>query len=176
VTDPTADTQPPGSGGLRIREAVRALVIDPDDRVLLVRFEFPDGIVWASPGGGMEPDEDHETALRRELDEELGIGATADIGPPVWERTHIFPFVSGLWDGQHEIAFLVRTPRFEPQPHLTPEELAAEFVMELRWWTVDELHAFETSDDAWFAPRRLPELVAEVVANGPPPEPLDVGV
>ena len=30
------------SDALRIREAVRALLIDPDDRVLLVRFEFPE--------------------------------------------------------------------------------------------------------------------------------------
>ena len=59
----------PGSE-LRIREAVRALVIDPDDRVLLVRFEFPNtGTHWATPGGGVEPGETDHQALRRELDE-----------------------------------------------------------------------------------------------------------
>ncbi|MFM7686187.1 MAG: NUDIX domain-containing protein, partial [Actinomycetota bacterium] len=46
----------PSTDGLRIRDAVRALVLDPDDRILMVRFEFPDaGTRWALPGGGIEP-------------------------------------------------------------------------------------------------------------------------
>ena len=69
---------------LRIREAARALVLDPEDRVLLVRWELPgpDGLVhvWGTPGGGVEADEDFETALRREVAEELGLDAVT-IGP-----------------------------------------------------------------------------------------------
>ena len=39
----------------RIRSAARAVVLDPDDRVLLVRFVFPNtGERWALPGGGLE--------------------------------------------------------------------------------------------------------------------------
>ncbi|MDP9465373.1 MAG: NUDIX domain-containing protein, partial [Actinomycetota bacterium] len=71
--------------GLRIRQAVRALVIDPDQRVLLVRFEFPTATRWALPGGGLEPGEDHLDALRRELEEELGL-VDAVIGPQIWHR------------------------------------------------------------------------------------------
>ena len=68
---------------LRIREAARALVLDPDDRVLLVRFEFPvTGTRWALPGGGLEPGETHVEALRRELVEEVGLHGAA-IGPHV---------------------------------------------------------------------------------------------
>jgi len=55
---------------LRIRPAARAIVLDPDDRILLVRFEFPDGMFWATPGGGIEPGETPEEAVRRELAEE----------------------------------------------------------------------------------------------------------
>ena len=133
--------------GLRIREGVRALVVDPDDRVLLVRWELPgpDGPVhvWGAPGGGVEADEDLETALRREVDEELGFDPVT-IGPLVWVRTHIVPFISGLWDGQHDHFFLVRTDAFEPKPLLTREQLAAEHLMEIRWWTPDELAAVRT--------------------------------
>jgi len=32
---------------LRIRPAARAIVLDPDDRILLVRFQFPHGTFWA---------------------------------------------------------------------------------------------------------------------------------
>ena len=40
---------------LRLREAARAVILDPGGRILLVRFEFPDRSIWACPGGGLEP-------------------------------------------------------------------------------------------------------------------------
>ena len=156
---------------LRLRQGVRAVVLDPDDRILLVRFEFPDTIFWATPGGGLEPHETHEEALLRELEEEVGLTDIV-LGPLIWTRTHVEPFASGLWDGQAERFFLLRTPRFEPAPRQTWEQLAAEWVTDVRWWTQEELAAA----DGKFAPRRLPELVAALLRDGPPGEPLDVGV
>ena len=82
------------------------------------------------------------------------------------------PFESGLWDGQVERFVLVRVPAFEPAPRFTVEQLAAEYVTGHRWWTVAEL---QTSHEQ-FAPRRLPELVAALLRDGPPEEPFDVGV
>ena len=68
---------------LRLRSAARVIVIDDDDRLLLVRFEFPDGrAVWATVGGGLEPGETHEDAARRELAEEAGLDCV-DVGPPI---------------------------------------------------------------------------------------------
>ena len=156
---------------LRIRPAARAIVVDPDDRILLVRFEFPGRTLWATPGGGIEPGETTEDALRRELREETGLTA-AEIGPVVWTRLHIVPFIGGRWDGQHEQYHLVRTPTFTPKPRLSWEQLRAEYVFELRWWALDELDwATET-----FAPRRLAELIRDLLREGPPAEPIDVGV
>ena len=100
---------------LRIRSSVRAVVLDPADRVLLVRFEFPTATVWATPGGGQEDGEDDRATLRRELDEELGL-QDVELGPHVWDRLHIVPFVDGRWDGQRDRIYLVRTPEFEPAP------------------------------------------------------------
>ena len=78
---PSPDVEPaPPTRPLRIREAVRAVVLDPHDRVLLVRFEFPNASRWALPGGGLEPGEQHDEALQRELAEELGL-VDATIGP-----------------------------------------------------------------------------------------------
>ena len=103
TTRPTNDlltmTDPPE--GLRIREAVRALMIDVADHVLLVRFEFPAGTRWALPGGGVEPGESDLDALRRELEEEVGL-VDAVIGPQIWHRLHIVPFINGQFDGQRE--------------------------------------------------------------------------
>lgn len=50
---------------------VRGIVTDGDGRIFLVRHTYVDG--WYLPGGGVEPDEPAETALRRELEEEGNI-------------------------------------------------------------------------------------------------------
>jgi 8-oxo-dGTP diphosphatase len=159
----------------RLRQSVRALIVDPAERVLLVRFEFPDATVWALPGGGVEPDEEPLDALHRELDEELGL-VGADIGPQVWERTHLITFDHGpdaaRWDGQHDRVYLVRSGAFEPRPRLSWEQLRAERLHEIRWWSVPELHAA----DVWFAPRRLGHHLETLLRDGPPSTPVDTGI
>lgn len=156
---------------LRLREAARAVILDPAGRILLVRFEFPDRSVWACPGGGLEPGESHEAALRRELREEVGLDLE-ELGPCVWTRTHIIPFLDGRWDGEVERFHLVETEPFVPSPLLTVEELRAEFVTDVRWWTPKELAA----SGEMHAPRRLPELVVDLRERGAPPAPIDAGV
>jgi 8-oxo-dGTP pyrophosphatase MutT (NUDIX family) len=146
-------------------------VLDDDDRVLLVRFDFGDRVVWATPGGGIEMGESDEHAIRRELIEEAGL-EVFELGPLVWTRTHHVPLGGGRWDGQSERYYLVRTPSFEPSPRLTWEDLREEGMTAVRWWTLDELEATE----ALPAPRRLPLLVRSLLRDGPPAEPLDVGI
>lgn len=156
---------------MKIRQAVRAIVLDPDDRTVLVHFDFGHRSVWATPGGGIDPGESDDHALRRELAEELGL-VDPQIGPCVWVREHIFQRPLGRYDGQRERYYLIRTDRFEPAPHLSPEQLRAEYVDGVRWWTIDEI---EASGEA-FAPTRLGELLRALLADGPPEEPIDVGV
>ena len=151
--------------GLPLRDAVRALVLDPDDRTILMRY-IDD--VWAVPGGGVDAGETDEDVLRRELAEELGLDEY-ELGPLIWWREHWFPELGERWGGQAERIYLVHADAFEPAPRL---DLRLENVEELRWWTPGELLA----SDAEFAPRRLPALLRELLAEGPPPEPLDVGV
>jgi ADP-ribose pyrophosphatase YjhB (NUDIX family) len=155
----------------RLRVATRALVIDEEDRILLVRFDFGDRLVWAAPGGGVDEGESDERAIRRELLEETGL-ADLELGPLVWTRTHHVPLGDGRWDGQTERYYLVRTPAFEPVPQLTWEELREENMTAVRWWSLDELETAE----AEFAPRRLPSLVRSLLEEGPPASSVDVGV
>ncbi len=154
---------------LRLRDAVRAVVLDDDERVLLVHFEFPQWNGWATPGGGVDALETDEEAIRRELLEETGLEAF-ELGPLVWTRTHLFDLDD--WDGQAERYYLVRTSVFEPAPRLSWSELNAEHVTAVRWWTKNEMEASRTE----FAPRRLPRLVRALAVDGPPASPVDVGV
>jgi hypothetical protein len=43
---------------------------------------------------------------------------------------------------------------------------------ELRWWSLDELKIARDE----FAPRRFPSQLEDLILNGPPKAPIDVGV
>lgn len=145
-------------------------MLSPRPSILLVRFEFPAGTRWALPGGGLEPGESHVDALRRELREEVGLDE-ADIGPHIWSREHVFPFLSGNWDGQREHIHVVTVDHeFTPEPALSWEQLHAEFLHEIRWWTPEELRLSPSR----FAPVDLAALVDDLIANGPPHSAIDV--
>jgi G:T/U-mismatch repair DNA glycosylase/ADP-ribose pyrophosphatase YjhB (NUDIX family) len=118
------------------RQAVRALLIDADERILLVRYENPatHATWWGTAGGGIEPGESHDQALRREMREEIGLHEF-EIGPLVWEHERTFPWDRQLVN-QHNTVYLVRVHQHEPRPTI---DLEQEGVTAYRWWTFDEL-------------------------------------
>jgi double-stranded uracil-DNA glycosylase len=132
------------------REAVRAVVVDDGDRVLLLSWENPAGRWWITPGGGIVAGETEEAALRRELLEEVGL-AEPDVGPLVFERTHVIPWGERLVR-QHERYYRVRVGSLAVEPTI---DLAAENVTGHRWWTLAELDATRER----IAPPRLAALV-----------------
>jgi TDG/mug DNA glycosylase family protein len=149
------------------RRAVRALVVDGAARLLLLRFENPPGaeVWWGTPGGGGEPGESDEAALRRELREEVGL-EIGDPGPVVWEREHVFPWQGRLLR-QRERFHLIRVDAFEVAPAV---DVAAEGVRGFRWWTLDEL----ATTGERLAPRALARGLQALLEGPPPARPLDV--
>jgi len=97
---------------------VRGIVIDADNRILLVRHTYTEG--WNLPGGGVEFGESLETSLARELDEEGGVileGSPELVG--IYDNHAIFP-------GDHVAIYVVRRWRRArvPAPNMEIAETA----------------------------------------------------
>ncbi|MGW2839005.1 NUDIX hydrolase [Streptomyces sp. NPDC001493] len=151
-----------------IRTVARVVLLDPQDRILLMHGFEPDDpgtTWWFTPGGGLEGDESHEEAARRELAEETGI-TEVELGPVLWKRRCSFPFDGRRWE-QDESYFLARTERTATDlGGLT--DLERRSVTGLRWWTSAELQA--TRETVY--PTKLAELLRRLLDEGSPSVPL----
>lgn len=81
---------------------VRAVLLDPEDQVMLVRHSYVPG--WHCPGGGVEPGETAQDAMRREVREEANVeieGAVVLHGlffnNHVSRRDHVAVYVARQW-------------------------------------------------------------------------------
>jgi 8-oxo-dGTP diphosphatase len=96
---------------VRIVLVAAAALIDRDNRVLLARR--PEGKpmagLWEFPGGKVDDGETPETALMRELEEELGIRTWTSCLAPL-------SFASHAYDAFHLLMPLFACRRWEGQP------------------------------------------------------------
>jgi len=132
----------------RIVEVAAGVLVDRAGRVLLARR--PDhghqGGLWEFPGGKLEPGEDPETALKRELDEELGI-------EPLEFRPLIR--VPHRYADRHVVLHAWRIERWRGEPRGREGQ-------PLAWVTSDELvrRPMPAADRPIVAALRLPPLYA----------------
>jgi len=157
-------------------ESARALLIDPRDRVLLIKLALgrsapePTAVrqtFWLTPGGSLHPGESFEDALLREIFEETGLRLSH---PGHWVWTSPKRIVR---DGQPvdtlARVYIQRVPTFEPMPTaLTPEE--REIFCELRWWTLEEI----ADSSETFIPRQLALLLKPLLTGTWPTEPVRI--
>jgi ADP-ribose pyrophosphatase YjhB (NUDIX family) len=151
-----------------IRRAARVIILDRDDRLLLLRYdEERDGVhhvYWAVPGGSLEADESHDQAARRELREELGLAYEGTFGPPVAQRAkeHV---VGDKPVRQTELYYLVRIDAgdIDVSTATQPDAITA-----YRWWTRTELAA--ATDPVY--PLGLLDLVTDHLTHGTPQHPI----
>jgi 8-oxo-dGTP pyrophosphatase MutT (NUDIX family) len=119
------------ASGLPMRQAVRALVVDPDRRLLLLHYANEYDSWWITPGGGIDPGESDEDTLRRELREEIGL-EQFEIGPLLWEKERYF-MLDPDHCGQRNRVYLVRVPALEARVVSEADDA--------RWFTLDEVVA-----------------------------------
>jgi len=125
---------------LRLRRAARIIVLDPEGRALMFRYDVPGRPpFWVTAGGECEPGESFEDAARRELFEETGI--RADPGAQIARMTPEFVTVEGEPVQADERFFLVRVAeaRIDTAGHTALEQA---LMTQHRWFTLAELESW----------------------------------
>lgn len=139
----------------------RVLLVDPEDRVLLIHERLEDGSThWLTPGGGVEADESPRVAAEREAFEEVGVRVDLAAAEPVLVTQRLWSWAGTVYD-QADYFYLARvTEAALPVPGgLTDVERTT--LIGHRWWTVAELKA----TDAVLLPPDLGCVLEEVLGR-----------
>jgi 8-oxo-dGTP pyrophosphatase MutT (NUDIX family) len=151
------------------RRSARVLVVDENDRVLLLRFRAPTSAGWVTPGGGVEPGESLPQAAARELREEIGLATTpTSLGQPV-AATAGHDELGGVTGLYREDFFFLRVATHTVDirgqtPHERSEHAGH------RWWQLTDL---TTTDDLVY-PHGLAPLLADLIAGNRPTHPREL--
>jgi len=142
-----------------VRHAGRVIVLDPVNRVLLMRYDeaAPNGPHWATPGGGLNDGEDYAAAAARELAEETGWSDVVLRGEVL--RRSLTMEYGGRLIRQHERLYLARTSQPRRELGHVAQMHAADGIAAWHWWTLAELDS--TTEVIW------PEGLADVIRSLP---------
>ncbi|MGC0250800.1 NUDIX hydrolase [Pseudactinotalea sp. Z1748] len=153
-----------GEDGLFWRRAARVLLVDEQNRLLLVRghdVDQPERTWWFTVGGGIDPGESAREAAVREVREESGLAVSAaDLVGPVLTRSAIFDFQREQVR-QDEEFFMARIER--PGAVRTDGWTAVErsFMDEARWWDLAALARVQVE----VFPENLAELTLQLLGG-----------
>ena len=123
--------------GLKLRQKVRAVILDDDGQILLVRPHGYASNEWTLAGGGVERGETVHQAMRREIAEELGVTLEAELDQLPVSNRYIYSAEykakrSLDHDGQDASMFVVHLPNDAVL------KLQAEEVAEARWFSRED--------------------------------------
>ncbi|GAB1644491.1 NUDIX hydrolase [Krasilnikovia sp. MM14-A1259] len=162
-----------------IRPSARVVLLDEDDRVLMLKIHDPSAArgpnpitpdFWLLVGGGVEPGETYEQAALREVVEETGIRGVS-IGRCVWTQEKLVASPAGeLWLVKSRF-FVARVPARSPVDFSGHEPLEASTIEGYHWFTHREILEREVRGET-FLPPGLGRLLGDVLGgaqDGPVP-------
>jgi 8-oxo-dGTP pyrophosphatase MutT (NUDIX family) len=122
---------------------VRVLLLLPRNRLLLVKYQNtgPTGAArpcWTTAGGGRKADESIERAALREISEETGL-SPVQLGPVVWYGEDSQR--SGDWKFTFKEHFILAFAPTETISDRDWTEHERNQIMDMRWWTIEELRS-----------------------------------
>jgi len=153
------------NGSIPYRQGVVGIIIDSENNYLVVQMlEYGDN-QWRFCGGGINDEEDHESALLRELEEELGVSnfeilkESSIINRFEWPA-HVtakrYLKNNKFWRGQEQKQFLVRFTGRREDLKVDPKELKR-----VKWVKYEELQAHFIFENQWEqAEKTLKELLS----------------
>ena len=159
---------------MKTRRAARAVLVDPQQRVLLFQYEDDDIFnpinpinepFWVMPGGGLELGESFEDAVVREIWEETGY-RPASLSDCIWTREILLNWRGELIN-HHERFFLAEVDLKKVDLKNLGDEEEANF-LDFRWWSYEEM--LSTSDV--LLPRGLSQLIAPLLEGKLPETPI----
>jgi ADP-ribose pyrophosphatase YjhB (NUDIX family) len=145
---------------LPVRRAGRVIVLDPDDRVLLFRYDDgpPNDRHWSTPGGGLNDGESYAEGALRELTEETG-WTDVPIGGEVFAHELTMGYGTRIVR-QHERFFLARVSVPRRDVADVAGMHASDGIAAWHWWTPDEI---DTTDEVIW-PQGLADLIRTLLA------------
>lgn len=148
--------------GRYFRSAARVLLLDEQDRVLLVRghdVDRPERSWWFTVGGGVDAGESPSEAAVREVAEETGLSITErDLVGPVLTREAIFDF-EAEHVRQDEVFYYARVRNAGTINRDGWTDVEKRFMDDVAWWSLAELRQI----DIEVFPHELAEVMESLI-------------
>jgi 8-oxo-dGTP pyrophosphatase MutT (NUDIX family) len=161
-----------------VRKSMRAILLNSENELLLLKADDPrttttsgryNGPYWFLVGGAIEPGEEIEDAVLREIHEETNIAKEhISLGPIVWQGEFDL-IINGIVSRQNQRFIVARTSEIRVSlQNLTLQE--KKVIKDIRWFSLEKI---ERSRELIY-PLCLKRYLPAILQGHYPAEPLEI--
>lgn len=158
--------------------SMRVILLNRENELLLIKADDPNttttsgrynGPYWFLAGGAIEPGEEVEEAVVREIREETGITKEhISLGPIVWQGEFDL-IMNGILSRQNQRFIVAKTSSNEVSLHnLTPQE--KKVIKDIRWFSLEQI--IESTELIY--PLCIKRYLPAIIKGNYPQEPLEI--